>query len=249
VTLTSFVFWTVLGLFICLFNLYLTTAVLHRGLCHRAIRYPAWLSRLVAAWLWLTVCVPPLTWIATHRFHHAVSDSEEDPHAPGRKGFLKVLLLTWYYVPNWFRSRREFAWSGYLKGFEGLRFLSFLDHPTVAQANFYSQVIVSVVLGPAAVVFWVARIVPYMILSGYVNAAGHTLGDRPYANLGTDARGLFQRSMAYLTAGEPLGHNYHHRFPASPSFLPNGFDPGFWFSVKILRGRPKQGRDEVRDPA
>jgi hypothetical protein len=45
--------------------------------------------------------------------------------------------------------------------------------------------------------------------------------------------------MGYLTGGEPLGHNYHHRFPGSPVFRPHRFDPGYWFATAVLRGRPR----------
>jgi fatty-acid desaturase len=44
----------------------------------------------------------------------------------------------------------------------------------------------------------------------------------------------------YLVGGEPLGHNFHHRFPTSPTFRQTGFDPGLWFSMRILRGVPRK---------
>jgi stearoyl-CoA desaturase (Delta-9 desaturase) len=226
------------GFAVCLLDNYLTSAVLHRGLTHGAIRYPAWLNRAVAVWLWLTVCVPPLSWIAAHRHHHAFSDTPEDPHAPGEKGVWRVLLLTWFYVTRWARSHRELAEERYLRSFRDERLLHFLDRKDVCYVNFYGQIALSLFFGPAGITFWVVRMVPYMVMNGYVNAIGHTFGERPFPNLGTDAAGLFLKGMGYLIGGEPLGHNYHHRYPTSARFRSQSFDPGYWFATAVLRGRP-----------
>jgi len=228
-----------LGLALCELDQYLTTAVLHRGLTHGGLRYPRWLTRAVCLWLWATVFVPPLTWIAAHRHHHATSDGPDDPHSPARLGVWRVVLLSWYYVTRWTRGHRELAERQYLRAFRGERLLHALDGPAACYANFYLQLGLSLALGPAALAFWAGRMVPYMLLSGYVNAVAHTYGERPYPNLGTDAAGPLLVGMGYLTGGEPLGHNYHHRFPGSPVFRPQRFDPGYWFATAVLRGRPR----------
>jgi stearoyl-CoA desaturase (delta-9 desaturase) len=239
-----------LGLLVCELDQYLTTAVLHRGLTHGAIRYPPWLTRAVAIWLWVTVCIPPLTWIAAHRHHHANSDTEEDPHAPGDKGVVRVILLSWYYVTRWSRGNRDYADRHYLRPFRDDRLLQLLDGKIACYVNFYLQLGLSLVLGPVALAFWLGRLVPYMLLSGYVNAIGHTYGERPYPNLGTDARGPLLTFFAYVTGGEPLGHNFHHRHPKSPSFRPRGFDPGYWFATAVLKGTPEpQANREAGLPA
>jgi|GEM_PF-2659992 len=225
-----------IGLVICEINLYFTSAVLHRGMCHRAIEYPAWLKRAVAFWLWITVCIPPLTWIAAHLHHHANADAEDDPHSPAVKSFWKVLFLTWYYVPDWVRRNRQLADERYLASFRKERFLWWMDRLGTANGNFYIQIVLSLALGPIAIAFWISRIVPYMLASGYVNAIGHTSGTRPYGAIGTDASGVLQKFAGYLAGGEPLGHNFHHRHPSSPRFRLSRFDPGFWFGIRILQG-------------
>lgn len=234
-----------IGFILCELNQYLTTAVLHRGMTHSAIAYPRWLTRAVAAWLWITVCIPPLTWIAAHRHHHANSDTEEDPHAPSVKGFWHVLLLTWQDVPKWASTHRELAERLYLRPFREERLLHFLDSDRPRAANFYGQLILSVLLGPVAIAFWFGRLVPYMLLSGYVNAAGHTFGARPYSNLGTDADVPWQVLLGWFTGGEPLGHNFHHRHPMSATFRPQRFDPGYWFGTVLLRGKPTPASERV----
>lgn len=228
-----------IGLAISLLNVYLVTAVLHRGMCHRSITYPDWLKRSIAIWLWLTVCTSPLGWIAAHLHHHANSDTVEDPHAPAVKGFWQVLLLTWYYVPHWARENKELSEQRYLGLFRHEALLRWLDHPWIVGANFYVQAIGSLILGPSAIAFWIGRFVPYLLESGYVNSVAHTSGVRPYGAAGTDAKGLVQKMFGYLIGGEPLGHNYHHRYPGSARFRIDRFDPGFWFAVRVLRGIPR----------
>jgi stearoyl-CoA desaturase (delta-9 desaturase) len=227
------------GLAISQLNVYLVTAVLHRGMCHRAISYPDWLKRVVAVWLWLTVCTSSLGWIAAHLHHHANSDTADDPHSPTIKGFWQVLLLTWYYVAHWARVNRKFAEERYLASFRDEELLHRLDDYRIVTVNFYAQAIGSLILGPCAIAFWVARFVPYLLASGYVNSVAHTAGRRPFGTTGTDATGVTQKIFGYLVGGEPLGHNYHHRHPTSATFRIDRFDPGFWFAVRILRGIPR----------
>jgi stearoyl-CoA desaturase (delta-9 desaturase) len=223
---------------LCQLNLYLTTAVLHRGLTHGAIAYPRWLERAVVLWLFVTVCIPPLSWIAAHKHHHAHADTGDDPHSPAKVGVWRVMLLTWYYVPTWARGHWDTAQALYLRPFRDDRLLYFLDRPAVSNLNFWGQVGLSVLLGPAAIAFWLARLVPYMVMSGYVNAVGHAYGERPFDNLGTDAARPWQKLFGFIAGGEPLGHNFHHRYPKSPTFRPRAFDPGLWFALRVLRGVP-----------
>jgi len=230
------------GIVICQLNIYLTTAVLHRGLCHGSVIYPAWLKRTVAVWLWFTACVPPLCWIASHLHHHTNSDTEEDPHSPHIKGFWRVVFLTWYYVPSYARSNWTYAEKRYLKAYTKERLVYFLDRPFVSKFNFHIQFFLSTALGPVFIAFWLPRLILYMVLSGFVNAVGHRYGKRNCNNLATDACTAFQKLFGYMIGGETLGHNYHHCFPKSSSFRPGAFDPGFWFATKILRGKPANVR-------
>jgi stearoyl-CoA desaturase (delta-9 desaturase) len=64
----------------------------------------------------------------------------------------------------------------------------------------------------------------YVLLSGAINAVGHTFGKRPHDNSATN----FQL-LALITSGEGL-HNNHHAAPTSARFaLQRGeIDPGWW---------------------
>jgi fatty-acid desaturase len=227
------------GLALCELDFLLTSAVLHRGLAHRAIAYPPWVERAVCVWAWLTEFIRPLTWIAAHKHHHLHADTEDDPHPPSLKGAWSVVLLTWYYVTSWTDAHRPFAAVRYLAEFRDDRLLRVLDHRTVTGVNFYAQLGLSL-LHPVALGFLAGRLLPFMMLSGYMNAIGHTVGTRRFDNLGTDARGFWQKLAGFLLAGEPLGHNYHHRFPTSATFRPGRPDPGHWVATRVLCGVPRQ---------
>lgn len=226
---------TAAGLVLCELDLLLTSAVLHRGLAHRALGFPRGLERAVCVWAWLTEFARPLTWIAAHKHHHACADTDDDPHAPGRKGTWRVILFTWYYAAAWTEANHALATRRYLGEFRNDRVLHFLDREGLTRVNFLAQVGLSL-LHPAALGFLAGRVLPYMFSIGYMNAVGHTFGARRFDNLGTDARGFWPTLAAVLLAGEPLGHNYHHRFPRSATFRPGRLDPGHWFATRILRG-------------
>jgi stearoyl-CoA desaturase (delta-9 desaturase) len=164
----------------------------------------------------------------------------DDPHAPAVKGFWQVLLLTWYYVPHWARDNWPHAERRYLGVFRDNRMFHMMEHPVATGLNFNLQLFGSLLLGPVAIAFWIARFMPYLLASGYVNAVGHTFGMRPFPNQGTDSCGMWQKLCGYLIGGETLGHNFHHRYPASANFRQTGFDPGLWFSIRILRGIPRK---------
>ena len=71
--------------------------------------------------------------------------------------------------------------------------------------------------------------VSYVMLSGAINAVGHTRGRRPYDNPAGNSQWL-----ALFTAGEGL-HNNHHAAPTSARFaLARGqIDPGWWVTSAL----------------
>ncbi len=83
----------------------------------------------------------------------------------------------------------------------------------------------------------------YVMLSGAINAIGHTRGRRPYDNTAGNSQWL-----ALFTGGEGL-HNNHHAAPTSARFaLGKGqVDPGWWMIRALLVSRQATVRhDEVR---
>ena len=82
----------------------------------------------------------------------------------------------------------------------------------------------------------------YVMLSGAINAVGHTYGSRPQENSATNGQ-----LLAFVTGGEGL-HNNHHAAPTSATFALHGeVDPGWWV-IRALRslGLATIRHDEVK---
>ncbi len=65
----------------------------HRVLSHRSLKLSKWLERTL-----VTVGLPagtPVQWAGNHRYHHAHTDTELDPHSPVHRGF-------WYAHTGWY---------------------------------------------------------------------------------------------------------------------------------------------------
>lgn len=69
--------------------------LLHRYYCHRQFKVPKWFEAIGLGMLMIAVIRTPIGWIASHRMHHAYSDTEHDPHSPAHVGIWKVLTTTW----------------------------------------------------------------------------------------------------------------------------------------------------------
>ena len=85
----DFIYVTLVG--ILLSNLVIS-GYYHRSLTHRSWTAPIWLQ-----YVFLTLgagffMLPAMGWAAIHRKHHKYSDTDQDPHGPG-KGVLKNFLV------------------------------------------------------------------------------------------------------------------------------------------------------------
>ena len=68
------------------------TVYLHRYSAHRALELHPALAHFFRFWLWLTTGMETKEWTAIHRKHHAVTETEDDPHSPVVRGIRKVLF-------------------------------------------------------------------------------------------------------------------------------------------------------------
>jgi len=88
VILLGFIWWTIISHFGA-------SILLHRHYCHRQFNVPKWFEAVGLFMLMIAVVRTPIGWIASHRMHHAHSDTEEDPHSPVHVGVWRVLTTTW----------------------------------------------------------------------------------------------------------------------------------------------------------
>lgn len=74
-------FFTALGLYWISLSLGIGMGY-HRLLTHRSFQPPKWIERLLAICGTLALEGGPISWVATHRIHHQLSDKPGDPHTP-----------------------------------------------------------------------------------------------------------------------------------------------------------------------
>jgi stearoyl-CoA desaturase (delta-9 desaturase) len=213
-------------------TIFITTVYLHRALSHRSLTVHPVAALPFRTIIWIATGMRPREWVAVHRKHHAQTDTPEDPHSPAVVGFWRVQLGNvglYKKVAADELNTRKYARDLPQDNLDRL----FFDRALLGLGVGIAILVVTLwALGfPLWVGFLAAGLhaVMYVMLSGAINAVGHTYGKRPYDNSATN----FQ-VLALVTAGEGL-HNNHHAAPTSARFaLHRGeVDPGSWL-VRVL---------------
>jgi stearoyl-CoA desaturase (Delta-9 desaturase) len=158
----------------------------------------------------------PVWWAAHHRFHHANSDREADPHSPVQHGFWRAHM-------GWFMSIKGFA--------PDLRFVrDLLKFPELRWLDRF-DILVPVLLGLGMFLLGLllAHVSPHLHTSGLqmlvwgffistvvcwhatytINSLSHLFGRQRYRTGDTSRNNWF---LAILTLGEGW-HNNHHYYP------------------------------------
>ncbi|MCA8923272.1 MAG: fatty acid desaturase [Planctomycetes bacterium] len=79
--------WLVLGLFaVRHFNVFIVSTLHHKSMAHQAFRFHPALERALRIWGWLFVGTGVRAFATLHRYHHAKTDTPEDPHSPTKAG-------------------------------------------------------------------------------------------------------------------------------------------------------------------
>lgn len=209
-------------------NITITSIYWHRGLAHRAIEYPAGIARLFDGWMWMTTGLRARQWVAIHRIHHRDPDGPGDPHSPRRLGFWTVALFNTVLYRRAVRAA-DVGWetrdvSDLLT--DRKPFSSGIAGPP----SFLLVLLLVTGRGGMSVAVVALSLVFYNFLNSFLAAMGHSIGEQPFENSATNARGL-----AFITAGEGL-HNNHHAAIRNPCFERENrdFDLG-WRLVTLLQ--------------
>lgn len=180
----------------------------HRLLTHRGFRTPRWLERALATCGTLALQSGPISWVTTHRIHHAFTETDRDPHSP-RNG------TYWSHIGWIFRGtaqvQPESARQKYCPDLLRDTYLIFID-----KYYYVTTIVVAAVL--FAIGGWT------MVLAGIflrtvvgwhftwlVNSATHLWGYRRFETR-DDSRN--NAVVAAVTFGEGW-HNNHHAYPRS----------------------------------
>ena len=203
--------WTNLALFLVLYWMSNGLGVClgyHRFLTHRGFEMPKWLEYFFSVLGSLTSQGGPITWVATHRYHHTNSDGDMDPHSP-RHGF-------WWSHMMWFVYRNPL--------FEDPAFYRRYA-PELAEDRFYQilgryhwvpQTLLGLGLflwGGLPFVFWGIFLRTVAALHGawLVNSATHKWGYKNFPSK-DDSKNLWW--VALVSFGEGW-HNNHHAYQRS----------------------------------
>lgn len=180
----------------------------HRLLTHRSFHVPKLVEYFMATLGTLSLEGSPFQWVATHRIHHAFTDTEKDPH-DANKGFLWTHIL-WLFMPNKadpdFERQKRYApdlWED-----RYYRFLHYFTLPLQLALG-----LVLFLLGGWSWVIWgmFVRLVFVYHVTWLVNSASHKFG---YQTYDTHDKSTNCWWVGLLAWGEGW-HNNHHKFPYS----------------------------------
>ena len=201
----------------------------HRIFTHQSLRVPRWLFRTIGVLGVLAMEGGPITWVATHRRHHAHSDHLGDPHN-GRRG-IRWSQLEWLYRPNDARPTPD-EMQRLTPDLYGDPFYRFF-----ARSNLFWQIglgLALLLVGGWSWVIWgmFVRVVFTIHITGLVNSAAHNFGYQTYRT-GDESRNNWW--VALLTWGDGW-HNNHHAFPSSARHGLRWYelDPT-WLTICVLK--------------
>jgi fatty-acid desaturase len=226
----------------------------HRALSHRSLKLQKWLERTL-----VTIGLPagtPVQWAANHRYHHAHTDTELDPHSPVHHGFWYA-HVGWYLrsrsvplcvlyslggpgrmlVDAWMRPRTNLDHNQLAKDVASDRWYAFLSRPGPYLIAMHLHAAIPLLIAYrlcgwwGIVWFWCTLAVLYN-LGDAIDSLAHTCGNRLPLQRDSSRNNWL---LGILTLGEGW-HANHHRFPgnARHGLLPGQFD-WTWQVIRALQ--------------
>lgn len=201
----------------------------HRLLTHRGFKVPKWVEYSLSVFGTLAVQSGPLSWVTTHRIHHAFTDTDKDPHSP-RNG------TYWSHIGWIFRgTAQNQSWATmqrYCPDFANDRF-----HQVLNKYYWVPTVIVAAILfaiGGLSMVLWGVFLKTVVVWHStwMVNSATHLWGTRRF-----DSRDDSRNNplVAALTFGEGW-HNNHHTYPRSAKHGMAWYEVDInWMTIRVLK--------------
>ena len=184
------------------------TACYHRLLTHKSFKCPKFFEYFLAFLGSLSSQGGPITWVATHRYHHVNSDSNDDCHSP-RHGFLWSHFL-WFVYRSAILDDKTFP-VRYAPELAKDPFYRFLE-----RYGWTGQWLLGFLLllwGGIPFVVWgiFVRTVAALHVTWLVNSATHQWGYRTFQTK-DESKNLWW--VGLLSFGEGW-HNNHHAFQTS----------------------------------
>lgn len=212
-------------------TIFAVTLYLHRSMTHRGVDFHPVINHFFRFWTWLTTSMITREWVAIHRKHHAMCETEEDPHSPVTKGIGKVF---WQGVELYREARGDrVSIEKYGKGCPDDWIERHLYTPHATLGPVLLLFISFGLFGFAGVAIWAIQMlwIPFWA-AGVVNGLGHWWG---YRNFETTDKATNLTPWAFWIGGEEL-HNNHHAFPSSAKFALRRFEFDIgWSVIRMLQ--------------
>lgn len=243
--------------------MYLVTALGVEGGLHRFFSHCAFGAGPAVTTAWgiagsMAAQGPIVFWVATHRIHHAFTDTDRDPHSPCPigDGVLGRLRGLWHGHVGWLFSVRQASWSKHVPDLMSNRRLMKVNQ------QYFAWVLLGLALpalaaglltwswaGAAGGLLWggLARIFLLDQVTWGINSIGHTLGSRPYPTRDNS------RNVAVL-APVSVGGSWHNNHHARPSLAVNRHSrwqvdiTGSVITLLDMLGLVRDVRYRTRDP-
>jgi stearoyl-CoA desaturase (delta-9 desaturase) len=200
----------------------------HRLLTHRGYKTPKWVEYILTICGTLALEGGPISWVATHRIHHAFTEKDGDPHSP-RDGFFWS-HMGWIIRGDGMHNKTA-GLTRYAPDLAKDRFYVWLTH-----WHWTTQVVLAVILyamGGWPFVFWgvFVRVVFSWHATWFVNSAAHIRGSRRFETKDTSTNLWW---VALLSHGEGW-HNNHHAYPAAARHGLKWYEIDVnWYGIRTL---------------
>lgn len=204
----------------------------HRMHTHKGVKFHPVVDAAMQIWLWATTSMSKLDWVSVHVYHHATSDTPNDPHSPVQKGLARVFFLG---VIDYARAKSHpevLKIRGRLPANGMERFISrnLFVGPLVLGS------LLVILFGPAwgLILMTSTFLISPIFAVGGVNALAHYFGYRNHKTTDNSRNLGFLFILNWMICGE-LDHNNHHAHPTSCSFRHKAweFDIGYAY-IKML---------------
>lgn len=194
---------------------------LHRLLTHKSFKTHPWIEKILVVVSVFSTLGPTVSWVGLHRFHHANSDTDSDPHSPKHSAFKTWFGLDWIipqiplaYVKDMMRQPlHKFILNNYFK-------------------ILFSGIILVTLINPVLVLF--VYFLPTALAFHGVNAInvrGHSVGYKNFETGDLSTNNLVVHALTWDCL-----HNNHHKYPGSWNNRVKWWelDPLSWI-IRIIR--------------
>jgi len=208
----------------------------HRLMTHKGFRTPKWLEYFLTLCGTLALQSGAISWVATHRLHHAFTETENDPHSPA--GGLYWAHMGWIfrdtaqnqtmetmerYAPDMTKNRVHLLMNEYY----------WVSSVVLGAVLFFGGLIIGgFEVGLGALLWGVfVRTVIGWHSTWLVNSVTHTWGYRRFETADSSTNNAL---IAVLAFGEGW-HNNHHAHPRSAKHGLTWKEFDFnWMQIRIL---------------